>query len=159
MEKHNPDLPFNSLSLSCSRHVIVVRRTNMSCVCEPRAANGLVLKLINLCCRSGSCYQGCCWSSNNVFVSSPVGPLGVTHSLCSMSVVLEFNSCKKIPYSPFYFVADWLFLQIYLTPKERWQHSWGGWLWWKWTNSAMQKKSATFSTCGLEKLNTLSGGQ
>lgn len=34
VEKHNPDSPFNSLSLSCSPHVIVVPRTNMSYVCE-----------------------------------------------------------------------------------------------------------------------------
>lgn len=48
VEKHNPDSPFNSLSLSCSPHVIVVLRTNMSYVCERRAANGRVLKSAHL---------------------------------------------------------------------------------------------------------------
>lgn len=48
VEKHNPDSPFNSLSLSCSPHIIVVLRTNMSYVCERWAANGRVLKSAHL---------------------------------------------------------------------------------------------------------------
>lgn len=47
----------------------------MSYVCEPRAANGLVLKLAHLLCGSGPRYRGCGWRSDTtqVFVSPYCG--------------------------------------------------------------------------------------
>lgn len=120
VEKHNPDSPFNSLSLSCSPHVIVVQRTNMSYVWEPQAVNGLVLKLANLHCRSNPCIRDAvdaliaCWFLSLVFLFCGRGFLGMTHCKCTTFPYFHslFNVSKRTACDPYYFLAEWILLWI-----------------------------------------------
>lgn len=182
VEKHNPDSPFNSLSLSCSPHVIVVLRTNMSYVCEPPAANGLVLKLANLHCRSNLSIRvavdaliACRVFFFLSFCFCSRGFLGMTHCNSTPFPYFQplFSVSEKTAGDPYYFLAEWIlfWIQTHLTHvliRQVTPLFWGNLWWWKWsgnsthsqTSSCRQwhakrkKKSDTFCKCWAPHCST-----
>ncbi len=140
VEKHNPDSPFNSLSLSCSPHVIVVLRTNMRYVCEPWAVNGLVLKLANLHYRSNSCIRDvvdALLASSFLFFFCVL--LVMMHCNCTAFpyFYLVFRVSKRTSCDPYYFPAELILLWVHthLTRVLRRRVTLLFWLelvWWKW---------------------------
>lgn len=88
----------------------------MSYVGEPRAVNGLVLKLANLHCRSNPCIRDavdaliakCCFVS----LFCGLGFSGMTHCNCTTFPYFHplFNVSKRTAYDPYYFLAEWILL-------------------------------------------------